>query len=66
VLTYLPQNNWDLPFGVQGGAEIGVHATRRFLENMIPGQVFIKILNMDVYSAINCSENQHQMCRIRL
>jgi len=33
----------QLGFGVQGGAEIGVHATRRFLENMIPGQVFIKI-----------------------
>jgi len=33
----------ELGFGVQGGAEICVHATRRFLENMIPGQVFIKI-----------------------
>jgi len=33
----------QLGFGVQGGAEIGVHATRRFVENMIPGQVFIKI-----------------------
>jgi len=33
----------QLGFGVQGGAEIGVHATRRFVENMTSGQVFVKI-----------------------
>jgi len=33
----------QLGFAVQGGAEIGVHATRRYVENMNPGQVFVKI-----------------------
>jgi hypothetical protein len=33
----------QLGFGITGGAEAAVRAARRYIDNMIPGQVFVKI-----------------------
>ena len=42
----------QLGFGVQGGCEGAVHTARRFVENMQPGQVLLKIDFMNVFNTI--------------
>jgi len=33
----------QLGFGIAGGAEAAIRAARRYVDNMMPGQVFMKI-----------------------
>jgi len=42
----------QLGFAVKGGAEAAAHATRRFLQNMQPGEVFVKIDFKNAFNTI--------------
>ena len=42
----------QLGFGVPGGAEIAVHATRRYLQSLVPGHVLIKIDFSNAFNSV--------------
>ena len=42
----------QLGFGVPGGAEIAVHATRRYLQSLPPGHVLVKIDFSNAFNSV--------------
>jgi len=42
-----------LGFGIAGGEEAAVRATRRNIDNMMPGQVFVKIDFKNVFNTLS-------------
>jgi len=53
----------QLGFGVSGGAEAAVRAARRFLDNMQPGKLFIKIDFRKAFNAILEAIENNFPCR---